>query len=152
MMSGIFYLTGNEKLLDEIKELWEGLNLIHLEKSSNFKNHYAANTFEKRKEVLLSKANKGSIFVVLAQDKQKNIGYCVSTVNDGVGEIESIFIHSSYRKLGIGNQLMQKSLDWIEKNHPKKVIVTVSVGNEEAFSFYQRFGLYPRVTQLEMIK
>lgn len=152
-MNEISYITGNEVLLDEIKELWEGLNLVHHEKSPYFKKHFETNTFEKRKNELISHAGKGRLFTVLARDEsQKNVGYCVSSVVDGVGEIESIFISPSYRKHGIGRQLMQKSLDWLEASHPEKVIVKVAVGNEEAFGFYGKFGLYPRLTELQMKK
>ena len=46
----------------------------------------------------------------------QNVGYCVSSVDEErTGEIESIFVASDYRGLGIGDSLMKKALTWMDK-------------------------------------
>lgn len=147
----ISYIKGNEELLDSIKELWENLNLVHCEKSTYFKEQFKNSKFAQRKNGLLSKAHNGSLYVVLAQNENhESIGYSVSSFGDQTAEIESIYIEPSYRKHGIGGQLMQMTLKWIKEKHPKRILVSVAVGNEEAIGFYQKFGLYPRRTELQM--
>jgi ribosomal protein S18 acetylase RimI-like enzyme len=151
MSTNIRYEWGNEESLDSIKMLWEGLNNLHLEKSPYFKIFYAKNTFEARKATLLSTAQKGQLSVVSAYDETLLVGYCVASIVDGVGEFDSIYISNDYRKKGIANNLMEKVLDWLKQNNPKKVTVKVSVGNEDVFGFYSKYGFYPRLTELQMI-
>lgn len=84
----IRYVHGDQTLLDEIKEMWEALNRYHCERSTHFKRHYRGMTFEKRKAVLLMKAEGGEMYIDIAIDEAtgKGVGYVVSTVNgDNVG-------------------------------------------------------------------
>ncbi len=46
---------------------------------------------------------------------------------------------------------MEKALGWLKKSKPKNIIIKVSVGNEDVFGFYAKYGFYPRVTELQMI-
>ena len=80
-------------------------------------------------------------------------GYCISSVDkNNTGEIDSIFVLHSCRGLGIGEQLMQKGLQWMDEIGAEKIVVNVAAGNEQAFGFYERYGFYPRRTMLEQIK
>jgi ribosomal protein S18 acetylase RimI-like enzyme len=147
----IAFITGGTSLLDEVKELWEELNQIHFEKSVDFKNHYKAFTFATRKESIVHHAENGKLLVVIAYCNNLKIGYCISSVIDGIGEIDSLFVKSDYRKSAVGHKLMEMSLDWIKSNAAQKIIVKVSVGNEEVFGFYSKYGFAPRLTELQII-
>ncbi len=147
----ITFLTGDTGLLDEVKELWEGLNQVHLEKSVDFKKYYQAFTFQARKESLVRHAGKGKLLVVLARRDGRKIAYCISSVVDGVGEIDSIFVAADCRKSRVGNALMEMSLDWIKSNGAKQTIVKVAVGNEDVFGFYSSYGFAPRLTELQIV-
>lgn len=151
MVTNIHYIVGNEELLDYVKELWEELNYIHLKKSPYFQRFYGHNTFEARKKSILSSAQNGQIFINLAYDGSLLIGYCISSIVDESGEVDSIFISADYRKKGIAGTLMGNALGWFEENNTKKLIIKVSVGNEEVFGFYAKYGFYPRLTELQMI-
>ena len=146
----ITFITGGASFLDEVKELWEELNQIHFEKSVDFKNHYKAFTFATRKESLVRHTENGKLLVVIACCNDQRIGYCISSVVDGIGEIDSIFVKSDYRKSDVGHKLMEISLDWIKSNTAKKIIIKVSVGNEEVFGFYSKYGFAPRLTELQI--
>jgi diamine N-acetyltransferase len=151
----IKYIFGSEVLLDQIKVLWEALNRYHLGLSTNFKQHYRNMTFEKRKAGLLKKADAGKMRVDLAFDEKsgRNVGYCVSSVSlENIGEIESIFVDTAYRGIGIGNRLMKKMLYWMEQEEVVEKIVEVAVGNEQAWGFYARYGFLPRKTVLKQVK
>lgn len=154
-MSNISYVSGDDKLLDDVKELWEELNEYHRKRASHFAEHYSKFTFDTRKVDLAKKAQSGHLRVDIAVDKTsgKRVGYCISSVDDeGIGEIESIYIDDNYRMHGIGNELMKRALQWMDRMEVMKKTVSVAAGNENAFGFYERFGFYPRKTYLEQIK
>lgn len=151
----IKYIHGNQRLLDEIKPLWEMLNEHHMLLSPYFKQHYQTFTFEARKAELLKKTGKNQMRIDIAVDTvaKQPVGYAVATNNkEKTGEIDSIFVAPSYRGFGIGDTLMKKSLEWLDKRKVTSKIVEVAVGNEQAFGFYCRYGFYPRKTLLKQIK
>jgi ribosomal protein S18 acetylase RimI-like enzyme len=151
MENGISYITGDERIIDDIEELWEELNQLHLDKSPYFKHHYSVFTFQARKESLMACANRGKLNVIIACQKDAKIGYCVSSAVDNVGEIDSIYIKLDYRGQRIGDKLMKMSLDWLRENNVKSIHIAVSSGNEEVFGFYSKYGFKPRFTKLEFI-
>ena len=151
MNSGINLVHGDISNLDDIKELWEELNQHHLDKSRDFKQFYREFTFSSRKETLINRAENGKLLVLIAWQNYSKVGYCVASVVDDVGEIDSIFVKSDYRNSRIGNTLMEESLNWIKSWKAKKVIVKVSAGNEEVFRFYSKYGFAPRLTELQLI-
>ncbi len=68
------------------------------------------------------------------------------------GEIESIFVEEGYRSRGIGSALVERALAWLDTNDSVRNRVSIADGNEAAFSFYKKFGFYPRMTVLEQKK
>jgi ribosomal protein S18 acetylase RimI-like enzyme len=153
--NSIYYKQGDEILLDEIKTLWEALNEHHRERSSYFQDFYQQFSFAYRKAGWLKQAQNDRMQVVICFDEavQLRAGYCISRVDsERVGEIESIFVLPDYRGLGIGEELIRKSLQWMNEMGAEKIVVSVAAGNEQAFGFYEKYGFYPRKTVLEQIK
>ncbi|MGD6850881.1 MAG: GNAT family N-acetyltransferase [Candidatus Bathyarchaeia archaeon] len=153
--SKITYLHGDQTLLDEVRGLWEELNRYHCERSEHFKEHYLGMTWQKRKYTLKKHALGGVLSVEVAVDKStgQKVAYVISTVDkDGTGEVESIYVAVAYRRLGIGDQLMRKTLDWMNQNGATAKQVEVSVGNEVTWDFYCRYGFLPRKTLLKQVK
>jgi diamine N-acetyltransferase len=150
----IKYVHGDGGMLDEIKVLWETLNGHHLSVSPYFKDYYLTLTFEERKRAILQRASGGEVRVDLALDASSElVGYCVSSIDRWLtGEIDSIFVTAKYRGQDIGRALMEKALTWLNGKGAKKKIVSVAVGNEQAYGFYSRFGFLPRRTLLEQKK
>ena len=139
----------DERDLDLIGPLWEKLNEHHRvrARSSDQARHFGEMKFDIRKKRLLEKARQGALHLELALDgnTRKVIGYCVSTVTgDKRGEIESILVEDSYRRQGVGDNLMKKSLAWMNNLSVDNKIIEVAVGNEEVLGFYARYGFYPR--------
>jgi ribosomal protein S18 acetylase RimI-like enzyme len=151
MVNLTFIDTGSETL-DLTQPLWEKLNEHHLNQKSDFKEHYSNFTFQERKEVLLRKSHGGDMFISLAEDKDSELilGYCITTLSsENVGEIDSIYVEEKYRSLGIGNELMKRSLKWMDEKGAKTKKVVVGVGNRGAVSFYESYGFHPRSITLE---
>lgn len=128
--------------IELIKPLWEKLNLIHFEKSVHFKSKYEKFTFDRRMESIYKKAEKGIIKIdmLLNSDTGNYVGYCLSSIEDNLGEIESIFIESPYRKLKLGDKLMTSALSWFELNSVTNIEINVVYRNDEALPFYERYG------------
>lgn len=147
----IEYLEKNHDDLEIIRPLWQKLNQHHLENSKYHKDIRAATTFDMRKTQLLEKSRQGALRVDLAKDlkTKEYVGYCVTTINqEKQGEIESLYIETDYRGMGIGDSLMTRALGWLKTMSVKKTILGVAEGNESVFPFYRRYNFYPRVTIL----
>ena len=148
-MASIRYKSGDHQLLDQIQPLWEQLNLHHAQVSPHFDDDFHQYDFATRKAKLLQKYADGEIRVDIAQFEGCNVGYLISGVTiDRNGEIESISIAEDFRGQAIGDQLMRRALAWLDEQNVHTKIVDVAFGNERAYSFYARFGFYPRVVKL----
>jgi len=149
-MTSIQYTHGKQEKLDAIQPLWEELNRHHEEISPYFSEEFRANKFALRKAGLLEKYSQGQLRVDLAQSEGCPIGYLISGITaEGIGEIESIFVAAEYRRQAIGDELMRRGLRWFDEQRVHTRLIAVAVGNERAYSFYTRFGFYPRVVMLK---
>ena len=153
-MVKVIYVSGNDSLIDRVAPLWKELNRQHLSLSPYFKDYYRTLTFEDRKRSIQQRVSGGEIRVDLALDNSgQPVGYCVTSIDRKLtGEIDSIFVDPQCREQGIGTVLMKKALDWLKVKGAKKTIVSVAVGNEQAYIFYEQFGFFPRRTLLEQKK
>jgi GNAT superfamily N-acetyltransferase len=150
MPGKITYIHGNEALLDEIKQLWQGLNQHHAAVSQYFSEDFKAFTFDQRSEKLRGKYQPGKLRIDIAKAGDSAIGYVISSITaDGVGEIESIFIEQAHRGQAIGSELMRRVLRWFDISGVEKRVVKVAEGNEAVYPFYAGFGFFPRLTLLQ---
>lgn len=148
----INYIEVNISQIGIIKPLWNKLRDHHHDLSTHFPERYKMTKFEDRKEELLKKSGNGILRIDIAKDEDKNeyIGYCISSISeDNVGEIDSIFLDENYRSSGIGNELMNRAIDWMDKKGVKSKKIVVAVGNEELLTFYKKFDFLPRHIILE---
>ena len=151
----IRYEQGDQSMLDQIKVMWEGLNQRMGERSIYFKQHFMSMTFEKRKADLLAKAAQGLMRVDLAVDDATGeaVGYLVSSFTlQTIGTVESIFVCEAYRGIGVGDGLMKSALAWLDQNGAVEKVLEVTVGNEQVYGFYGRYGFLPRQTLLKQVK
>ena len=138
--------------IEVIRPLWDKLNAHHHDNARAFRDVYSGWTFDDWKQYFQKLAERGLLRVDLAADPSSGryIGYCVSSLSsDRDGEIESVFVDTANRSLGIGTALMERALAWLKGNQPVRIRVSVADGNEEAFPFYRKFGFFPRMTVLE---
>jgi ribosomal protein S18 acetylase RimI-like enzyme len=149
IMVNIDYFETGAEGIDLIRPLWEQLVLHHGARSLYFKDFYETFTFEKRKADLLKKSGDGLLRVDIARDHDRIIGYCISSVKESEGEIDSIFVEQGYRSSGIGNALMDRAMAWMDGRHATVRRVAVAMGNEDVFGFYEKFGFLPRQVILE---
>jgi ribosomal protein S18 acetylase RimI-like enzyme len=150
-VTGIAYERGGVELLAAVGPLWEQLNEHHRRGAGVFAAEYAARSYQERRIGLLAKARTAALIVDLARDPATGVyvGYCISTVSDSVGEVDSIFVATAHRGRGIGGRLLERALDWLAAAGARSIKIQVAAGNEEAFAFYRRYGFYPRYTMLK---
>ncbi|WP_141433935.1 N-acetyltransferase [Bacillus sp. 03113] len=134
--------------LDEIELLRDPLNKLHEyhnRKSTYFSGSYPRVTFEERIEEYRKKAKTGEYRIELLIDVQTNniIGFCIAYSKRVSGKIEVLFVDEKYRRIGLGNRLMNSAMDWFKENNINEIELTVVYGNE-AVSFYQKLGFYPQ--------
>jgi len=147
----IKYVEKDKSQLDIVHSLWEKIKEHHRARSIHFKEQFDTTTWETRRKQILDKADGGDLLVHLAMDNDTGnfIGYCVTSIDgNNVGEIESIFIESNYRRAGIGNVFMQRAMEWMKSHGVTRKVIAVAVGNEEVFGFYAKYNFYPRVSVL----
>jgi len=89
-----------------------------------------------RKEKLISQLKKGNLFIIIAKIKNKKVKYCIASVKENMGEIDLIYVKTKHRKKQIGNDMIEKSLNWLKSKNVEKIIVNIFFGNEEVFDFY----------------
>ncbi len=120
--------------IETIRPLWEALNLLHKERSTHFKDHFEAFSFDQRLEQF---KDRDEVAVFIAKKNPDIIGYCIASVKDRTGEIDSIFMLAEYRRTGIGDRLMGKAETWLNSQAIDKIHISVAQGNESAFGFYK---------------
>ncbi len=148
MVNGIEFISGGVELLEDVRPLWVKLMEHHRERAVNFKEWYSDLTFEKRVRKFTREGVR--LRIVLARDAATGVhaGYCVSTIHDEAGELDSLFIEEAYRRRGIGGELVKMSVAWLGEGGVGSKIITVAEGNEEAIGFYEKFGFKKRLTVL----
>ena len=113
--------------------------------SRDFADAIRTTPFVRRRDALVRKA----VRVDLVQLGEADVGYCITTIDDeGVGEVESLFVEKEHRNRGLGDRLMRQALGWLDERGVERRIIGVVVGNERAIRFYQRYGFRARTTIL----
>jgi diamine N-acetyltransferase len=132
-----------------IKELWHKLRTVHVEDSTHHKDHFNSMTFEKRIKKFKT-ITPENIKIDVLKNKNVAVGYCISTFQDNIGELDSLFIEEDSRKYKMGSELVENSIAWLKSKPCEKIQVAVAQGHESVFGFYEKFGFRPRVTVLTL--
>jgi len=54
--------------------------------------------------------------------------------------LNDLYVEQEYRKIGVGELLINKVIDFAEKNEAKKIELSTGVGNKTAQSLYEKIG------------
>ena len=141
----IRYYETDEKELDYVKELWEKLKHQHQSKARYFFQEYENVVFENRKEKLLKKSEKGFLRVDLALDSSNEevVGYCISSISNEIGEIDSLYVEENFHSMGIDDNLMKRALTWMDSEGVENRKVKLFAGNDDTIQFYSHYGFHP---------
>ena len=138
------FINGGKELLDLVEPLWNKLNKHHESNSNNFSDKYKNNSFKLRISKFIENRNiKVNVDLIKDQENNKYTGYCISSLSeDLLGEIDSLFIENDYRGCDLGDELMNRAIEWLNKNCAKSKTIVVIDGNENVLNFYRRYGFY----------
>lgn len=140
--------SGGFELLPKVEDLWYELKAHHEKIDPEFPD-MSTPTFEKRKEGFREKGKEILVEWVQSKKGESSVGYCISILDkNDFGEIESLYVRVTFRGNGIGKELMERALLWLEQKKAKAVRLSVLSGNKEAIDFYSSFGFKPRVQEL----
>ncbi|MGL6108453.1 GNAT family N-acetyltransferase [Romboutsia sp.] len=150
-MSEFQFIEGDIELINYVKPLWEKLNEYHKINSTYFESRFINLKFEDRTSKFINDDKMGvKVDLIKDLDKDLYIGYCISTINKELaGEIDSLFIEAEYRKYGLGDQLMNRALEWLNNKEAKTKKIVVAEGNENALEFYKKYNFYTKSIILE---
>lgn len=130
-----------------IENLWEQNRQYHEWTSEHFSHRYKGLKFEERM-VGFELMKTEHIKITVAIEDKMTIGYCLSVIENGIGELATLHVLHDKRKKGIGQRLVDVHLEWL-KSSCKEIKVTVSQENSQTISFYKNLGFYSNA--LEMI-
>lgn len=145
-MSEIFDISYDE--IEVIKSLWEKNRQYHENSSEYFKESYHSINFDQRIKAF-DVFNKETMKITVAKINDEYIGYCISTIVDGKGEVESLHVDENNRGNGIGKELVTKHMEWMNEKNCKVTGVTVSQENESTIWFYKKLGFYPNTLYMQ---
>ena len=93
-------------------------------------------------------------YVVIAEDKQtREVIGCAFLLTDNAGfyYVKNVIVHHSWQGMQVGNGLMQRITNWLDKNAPDKSLVALHTG-ENLAPFYRKFGFAPGFSMLKRIR
>lgn len=131
-----------------IQPLWEQLNRLHRERSNYFAAQFDRFTFADRVRELETKSRTG-IFAARNGEGKAVFAYCIASLEDGAGEIDSLYVSPDCRGNRVGHRLMETALAWLSGHGCSKIRISVVHGNEQALGFYEKFGFRQRLVILE---
>ncbi|AIK39524.1 MULTISPECIES: GNAT family N-acetyltransferase [Bacillus cereus group] len=134
--------------LDEIEIIRNSLDKLHEyhnSKSKFFSGDYPRITFEERIAEYKKNSKYGEyrIELLIESETDNILGFCIAYSKKVSGKIEVLFVDEKYRRNGLGLKLMNSAVEWFKEKQIYEIELTVVYGNE-AVSFYQKLGFYPR--------
>ncbi|MED1409071.1 MULTISPECIES: GNAT family N-acetyltransferase [Bacillus] len=137
------YITLDE--IEIIRDSLDKLHEYHNSKSNYFSGDYPRMTFEERIEDYKKNSKHGEyrIELLIESETDNILGFCIAYSKKISGKIEVLFVDEKYRRNGLGLKLMNSAVEWFKEQQIDEIELTVVYGNE-AVSFYQKLGFYPR--------
>ena len=133
--------------IELIYELWNENAEHHRLTSEYFKSNSSKVLFQDRVE---DWKKCKEIKTTIIENENINIGYCISSINNKYGNIESIFIKENMRKKGIGKKVILEHIKWMKSNECKRINVATSYGNKDAIEFYKKLNILPKKIIFEL--
>lgn len=85
--------------------------------------------------------------ILIAENNEKIIGYLYGFVQNGgdayidiVTQLDAMFVDEDYRKLGVGNALIDEFKKWSKQQSAKYIELKVCNNNDNAISLYKKNG------------
>jgi len=127
MKKNISYYEMKKSDIQNVLELWSSTEGVYLHTNG-----------EDNKEGIALYLDRNRGFSHIAKNENNKIIGAVLCGHDGRrGIIYHLAVDDKYRKLGIGNKLMDLSIEQLRKSDIKKILLFVLTDNLEAIKFYE---------------
>ncbi|GFK94673.1 Ribosomal-protein-alanine acetyltransferase [Fundidesulfovibrio magnetotacticus] len=150
-MEQVIFVEGGWELLERTAALWERLNAHHARVNPDFEALFAGRDFAWR----LAKwraASGGGLRAWLALAGDDPVGFAVAAVDAaGAGELATLFVEEAWRGRGLGRELAERCLAWLEGRSVGNVSLEVVGGNAGAVAFYETLGFRVRKLRMERV-
>jgi GNAT superfamily N-acetyltransferase len=148
-MPAIVYDTLPLEEIHQVRPLWEGLRIFTREITTHFKTYYQNLDFDERIRKFFKPGMRVQIDIAVDSASGRIAGYALASIDPaGTGELDSFFVLQDYRRLGIGEQLLVRSIGWMKQQGPKEMMILTAFENREVLALYERLGFFPRLIQL----
>jgi diamine N-acetyltransferase len=150
-MNSFQFKVGSIELLPYCQNFWELFIENQIQNAGEMADGIAAYLQSQRDGSLLAKINDGKLHIqlVYTSNHQEPIGFCITSLSsDRIGEVEALYVLDEYQGNNLGTKLLQTSLQWLEENNALEQKLIVAAGNEQVFSFYQKFSFHTGYTTL----
>lgn len=147
--SDIIYRELPVEEIEAVRPLWDKLREHHEAISDNFRPTFRNITFDQRKRRLLVDGKRLKIIVAETAEAGEAVGYCIASLAEQKGEIDSLFVADLCRGMGIGAEFMTRALHWLKEHSANTIHIEVLAENQPALGFYAKFGFVPRTCVLQ---
>jgi ribosomal protein S18 acetylase RimI-like enzyme len=141
-MNSFQFKVGSVELLPSCQNLWQLFIENQIKNAGEMADGVAAYLQSQRNGDLLAKTNDGKLHIqlVYTSNHEDAIGFCITSLSsDRIGEVEALYVVDKYQGNNLGTKLLQNSLQWLEENNALEQKLIVAAGNEQVFSFYEKF-------------
>ena len=145
------FQVGSTELLPSCGNIWQLFIQNQIKNAGRMSDGISAYLQSQYDGGLVAKTSDGKVHIqlVYTQAKDNPIGFCITSLSSNrIGEVEALYILDEYQGNNLGTTLLQRSLQWMEAHNVLEQKLTVAAGNEQVFSFYQKFRFYPGYTTL----
>ena len=106
----------------------------------------------KRGHVKALKEKGNSLLVVSINNEVKGYiwGYIKEVDKEKMGVLQEIIITKKYRKLGLGNKLLKKTINFFSEHNCKSIRVSVYANNMPAIKNYEKSGFKKKKVSFQL--
>lgn len=133
-----------------IAGLWELNRRHHEELTPHFKSQYRGKRFEERMAGFAGVAPE-NLKISVIEEGGRAVGYCLSTIAEGRGELETLHVEAAARGKGYGKAMIESHIAWMKSRGCREIGVTVLSDNKETMRIYRKLGFHPNTTRLQLL-
>ena len=147
-------IQAEHKHIPEIVGIWTEFMDFHKDFDSRFPMRKNAHlSFDSHLRELMKSENN---VVYVALDNNCVVGFATCSVNryapiwerEKYGSIDTLAVESSYRRKGIGEQMLTKIYEWFDAQDIDRIELSLAMKNQVARSFWRKHGFQENILHL----
>lgn len=149
-------VEGSAERLDDVASLWRAMHEHDAEVAAGVREiaafRGAEDAWQRRRDEFERSMQAGDAWLLIAEREGSPVGFAFVRIRDGdrsfetgerMGELEALSVEPELRRWGIGSLLMEELERRLAAAGIGFIGLAVIAGNEDALSFYRRWGMVP---------